>query len=124
MPATRLAVSPLALAALLAVPSISNPPRRELTTGDYDRAVKMLGFNLDSLVVGGKVTATWLPDDRFYYRTTTPAGSEWLLVDPAHHTQQPLFNADAVAQALAHAGAGTFDGKQLSSDGDYITVEI
>jgi dipeptidyl-peptidase-4 len=131
MPATRLSVPTFAFAALLAVPAVSNPPRRELTTGDYDRAVKMLGFNLDSLVVGGKVTATWLPEDRFYYRTTTPAGSEWLLVDPAHRTQQPLFNADAVAQALARAGAGTFDGQhlpatkaELSSDGVQVTLEI
>jgi dipeptidyl-peptidase-4 len=126
-------VSALALGAVLVIPRpASNPPaHRELTTADYDRAVKMLGVNLDSLVIGGRVTATWLPDDRFYYRNTTPTGSEWLLVDPAHHTQKALFDAAGVAQALARAGAGRFDvGRlpatrvQLSADGAQVTFEI
>ena len=28
------------------------------------------------------VRATWLPGDRFWYRVTTPSGSEAILVDP------------------------------------------
>jgi dipeptidyl-peptidase 4 len=119
----------LTLGALLA--TLPRPPIRELTTADYDRAAKMLGSSLDSLVIGGRVTATWLPDDRFYYRTTTPTGSEWLLVDPVHRSQRALFDAEAVAQALGRAGAGTFDGKKLpathvalSSDGAQVTLEI
>ena len=35
------------------------------------------------LVVGGAVTPTWLPDDRFWYRNQTLTGSEIVVVDPA-----------------------------------------
>lgn len=132
MIATRLSVPALTLGALLVTPPASKPPaHRDLTTADYDRAARMLAFTVDSLVIGGRVTATWLPDDRFYYRTTTPTGSEWLLVDPAHRTQHPLFDAAAVAEALGRAGAGTFNAQrlpatkvELSSDGAQVTLEI
>ncbi len=133
MRAIRLSVPRVTLGALLAVPSsAAKPPvHREVTTADYDRAAKMLGFNVDSLVIGGRVTATWLPDDRFYYRTTTPTGSAWLLVDPVHRTQRALFDAVAVAQALGRAGAGTFDANrlpatqaELSSDGAQVTLAL
>ncbi|MGI8509197.1 MAG: S9 family peptidase, partial [Gemmatimonadaceae bacterium] len=58
-----------------------------LTTADYDRAARMLSFNVNPLVTGGIAAATWLPDDRFYYKNSTTAGSEWVLVDPAKGTR-------------------------------------
>ena len=36
---------------------------------DYDKAVRMLAPATGSLVTGGSVTATWLPDGRMWYRT-------------------------------------------------------
>src|SRR5262249_40098695 len=42
--------------------------KRVLTAADYDRAVKMLGPNLNDLVVGGEApNAMWMPDGRFWY---------------------------------------------------------
>jgi hypothetical protein len=95
-----------ALVALLAAAPVAFA-QGTLTTADYDRAAKMLSFNVDPLVIGGRVAASWLPDDRFYYRNTTAQGSEWLLVDPARKTQRPLFDAAHVAQALGRGGART-----------------
>lgn len=130
MQTRAISIPAAALAAVLAAaPAVR--AQRALTTADYDRAVKMLSFNVDPLVVGGRVFATWLPDDRFYYRNTTLQGSEWLLVDPAKKTQRPLFDASAVAQALGRAGAGTFDAKdipaeraELASDGKTVVLAI
>ena len=120
----------VALAAVLAVtPALF--AQRTLTTADYDRAAKMLSFNVNPLVIGGRVFADWLPDDRFYFRNTTMQGSEWLLVDPAKKSQHPLFDATAVAQALARAGAGTFQANdipaeraELASDGKTVVLTI
>src|SRR6185437_6414567 len=116
IPAAALAVALAAAPALFA--------QRTLATADYDRAAKMLSFNVDPLVVGERVFADWLPGDRFYYRNTTLQGSEWLLVDPARKSRRPLFDAAAMAQALERAGAGTFKASdipaeraELSSDG-------
>lgn len=105
--------------------------QRVLTTADYDRAVKMLSFNVNPLVVGGSAIATWLPDGRFYYRNATLGGAEWLLVNPAKKTSTALFKAPEVAEALTRAGAGTIDPRdipaqraQLSSDGVHVLLDI
>jgi len=57
-----------------------------LTTADYDRAVKMLAPSLTGLVVGGSVSANWLPDGRMWYRTGA-GNAELVLVDPAKKTR-------------------------------------
>ena len=119
------------LGALLIAAPAARAQQRALTSADYDRAVKMLSFNVNPLVVGGRVDATWLPDDRFYFRNTTASGSEWRLVDPAKKTSRPLFDAAKVAQALGRAGAGTFDANdipaqraELSDDGTHVVLDI
>ena len=53
------------------------------TAADYARAEKFMGYNTTPLVLHSGVHATWLPDDRFWYRTTTEKGSEAVLIDPA-----------------------------------------
>jgi dipeptidyl-peptidase 4 len=54
-----------------------------LTAADYARAEKFMSYNATPLVLHSGVHATWLPDDRFWYRTTTEKGSEAVLIDPA-----------------------------------------
>jgi dipeptidyl aminopeptidase/acylaminoacyl peptidase len=102
-----------------------------LTTADYDRAAKMLSFNVNPLISGGSVSATWLPDGRFYYKNTTATGAEWVLVNPAKKTSTALFKAPEVAQALNKAGAGTIDPRnipaqraELSNDGVHVVLDI
>ena len=74
------------LASVALAPAVAQQPRA-LTTSDYDRAAHLLGPWVNPLVVGGNVAATWLPDDRFYYKRTTAAGVEWVIVDPAKRTR-------------------------------------
>jgi dipeptidyl-peptidase-4 len=128
---TRRAHFSLALLGTLVAAAPAIHAQRVYTSADYDRAAKMLSFNVNPLVVGGSVTATWLPDGRFYYRNTTLSGSEWLLVNPAKKTSTPLFKTPEVAQALTRAGAGTIDPRnipaqraELSSDGVHVLLEI
>jgi dipeptidyl-peptidase-4 len=123
-------VSPFVAAVIVASPA-SVFAQQALTPADYDRAVKMLSFNVNPLVSGGVVTPSWLPDNRFYYRSTSPTGAEWVIVDPAKKSRTPLFRAPEVAQALTRAGAGTIDPRnvpaqraELSSDGQHVMLLI
>jgi hypothetical protein len=54
-----------------------------LTTKDYEQAERLMGYNTDQLVDRASVRPNWLPNDKFWYRTLTAQGSEFILVDPA-----------------------------------------
>jgi dipeptidyl aminopeptidase/acylaminoacyl peptidase len=82
-----------------------------LTNVDYDRAVKMLAPSLTGLVVGGSVSANWLPDGRMWYRTGAGNTAQLVLVDPAKKTRTVCdanrSNCPGVpAQTEADAGRG------------------
>jgi dipeptidyl-peptidase-4 len=62
---------------------------RALTAADYARAERFMSWNTTPLVFRNGVTPTWLGDDRFWYRVTTPTGSEAKLVDPSTGTKAP-----------------------------------
>jgi hypothetical protein len=80
-----------AIAALIAAASFRADPAAaqqvRVTAADYDRASQFLGQNVAGLVVGGSVDANWLPDGRFWYRSTTPTGTEAIIVDPSKRTR-------------------------------------
>ena len=86
-------------AVLIGVVSFAAPfaafAQQTLTTADYDRAAKMLSLNVNRLVIDGAVKATWLPDNRFYYRRVSAAESDWVVMDPAKKTSVPLFRTPA-----------------------------
>jgi dipeptidyl aminopeptidase/acylaminoacyl peptidase len=86
---------------------------KQLTTADYDRAVKMLGQNVSSLVVGGQVNPTWTPDGKFYYRATRLDGVTWLLVDPAKKKSAPLFDHAKLAAAFGAVSNITYTPSNL-----------
>lgn len=67
---------------VLAAP-VSAQVGRHVTAADYARAERFLAQNVNGLVVGGVVNPAWLPDGRFWYRNTTLAGSEIVVIDPA-----------------------------------------
>ncbi|HVB30315.1 MAG TPA: DPP IV N-terminal domain-containing protein [Gemmatimonadaceae bacterium] len=105
--ATLVALSPAAPRSLAA----QQP--RIITTADYARAEKFMGYYTSSLVFGGTVNPTWLSGDRFWYRTTTPNGEQFILVDPAHATREPAFNQAKVAAALSAASGTSYDANHL-----------
>src|SRR5687768_12674210 len=86
----RLTVLTLSCAA---VPLVAQEPTRRLTGEDYARAERFLAPNVAPLVSGTASPPTWLPDGRFWYRRTTPAGSEIVMVDPANATRTVIDKA-------------------------------
>lgn len=84
-----------------------------VTTADYERAEKMLAYNTGQLVDRAVVKATWLPDERFWYRVLTPTGSEYVLVNPAKGTRSTAFDAQKLATALSAASGNSYEANRL-----------
>ncbi len=113
----------LVLALTLPLFTLGAQGHKQLTTADYDRAVKMLGQNVNALVVGGQVNATWTPDGKFWYRSVRPEGNTFLLVDPAKKKSAPLFDHAKVAEGLAKASGGSFTASTLPFMGTDVSAK-
>ena len=107
----RLTVLALSCAA---VPLLAQEPARRLTAEDYARAERFLAPNVAPLVSGTASPPTWLPDGRFWYRRTTPAGSEIVMVDPARATRAVI---DKAPEAPAPKATAPPPDSVLSPDG-------
>ncbi|MEO5798750.1 MAG: DPP IV N-terminal domain-containing protein [Gemmatimonadales bacterium] len=83
------------------------------TAADYARAEKFLAPAVTPLVSGTAVRGTWFAGDRYWYRNTTPAGTEFLLADPVTKKRAPLFDQAKVATALTLVAGGNYDGTHL-----------
>jgi dipeptidyl aminopeptidase/acylaminoacyl peptidase len=86
---------------------------RALTTADYERAERCMSYNTAQLVDHLNVQPNWLPGDRFWYRTLSSQGSEFILVDPAHGTRVAAFNQQKLATALSAASGENYDAMHL-----------
>jgi len=94
-----------AVLAQQASPAAAAQPARALSTADYARAERFLGYNTAPLVLRGGVTPVWLDGDRFWYRTTTESGSEAFLVDAAKRTRE-AYTPPAAAPGDSRSGRG------------------
>jgi dipeptidyl aminopeptidase/acylaminoacyl peptidase len=103
----------LAVAATLLPAALAAQQPKTVTAADYARAEKSMGYYTNLLVTGGTVRPTWMADDRFWFRTTTPQGAEFVLVDPARRTRGPAFNQAKVAAALSAATGESYSGNAL-----------
>jgi len=68
---------------------------------EYARAEKVLDYNLKGKVRNARVEPHWLGDGRFWYRRDGAAGAEYVLVDPAKRSREPLFDPARLRPALA-----------------------
>ena len=115
---SHLAVA-LPLFAAAAAPFIQQAPPagKVFTKVEYDNAAKFLGSGFNGLVVGGAVNATWLPDERFWYRSARPDGSSQIvLVNPTAKTKTVCTPAIPECAGLGDpnapgAGAGAAGGR-------------
>ncbi|MGH7627283.1 MAG: DPP IV N-terminal domain-containing protein, partial [Gemmatimonadaceae bacterium] len=85
-------------------PSARTP--RVVTAADYQHAEQFLANNTARLVLHSDVRPTWIendPDDRFWYRTRTERGEEFMLVDPAKKTRGAAFDQTKLAAAITAA---------------------
>ena len=122
-----------AVAALLAAAPVlaQAPAPSQLTADDYSRAEKLLGYNVNPLVLNAGVRPNWLPDGRFWYRTTRESGPEFVLVDPVKRTKAPAFDHEKLTAALSAAAGRTYERSrlpmlaiELSSDGTQVLFNI
>ena len=121
-------LSMIAAALLAGMTSVVAQQPGALTAADYARAERFLAAGVSQLVIGGNVQPNWIPNDRFWYRSTTASGSEFLLVDPARGTRLPAFDHAKLATTLSAAAGATYDARQLpfqsielSSDGQSVS---
>ncbi len=107
-----LLVSLLVPASLAAQQGNFSPPP-PLTASDYANAERWMPYNTAPLVFGTGVRATWIADDRFWYRVSAAGGPQAWLVDAARATRvvcdlDPCKSASPVA--VAQTGARSPDG--------------
>ncbi len=88
------------LACILCIDSFA---QKALTEKDYQRAEQFLSYNVQKYIDRGNVVPNWLPGDHFWYRTLTPKGSEYILVDPAKGKKMPAFDHHRLAAGLSSA---------------------
>jgi dipeptidyl aminopeptidase/acylaminoacyl peptidase len=126
----RLAILLASLAVAITAVAQGDAPRT-IIAADYARAEKLMAYNTNPLVSHSGVRPTWLPDERFWYRVATAAGSEFVLVDPARGTRAPAFDHAKLATALSAAAGTTYDAQHLpftefdlSADGQTISLAV
>jgi len=102
---------PVTLVACLFI--LSTRAQQKLTEKDYQRAENFLGYNTQKYIDHTFSFPNWLPGDRFWYRTLTPQGSEFILVDPAKKTRTAAFNAPKLASAISSATGKTVTASNL-----------
>jgi dipeptidyl-peptidase-4 len=84
-----------------------------LTADDYARAEKFMGYYTTPLVFRSGVRPNWLPDERFWYRITTPDGAEFVLIDPSKGTRAAAFDHAKLAAGLSTAAGASYDANHL-----------
>ncbi|NYF50176.1 S9 family peptidase [Tunturiibacter gelidoferens] len=90
---------------------------KQLTTEDYARAEKFMGYNVSSLVYHGVARPMWMGDGRFWYRDNGPDGITFMVVDPVKGTKVPGFDQAKLAAALTKAT----DGK-MKADAQHLVI--
>ncbi|MGI4884068.1 MAG: DPP IV N-terminal domain-containing protein [Janthinobacterium lividum] len=103
----------LAAGAFSVAAAAAAQPLPALTAQDYARAERAMGYNTQALVDHGPVDPNWLAGDRFWYRTMTAQGSEFVLVDPARKTRTAAFDHARLAAALSAASGQPYQGARL-----------
>lgn len=77
------------------------------TRDDYDRAQSFLPGNLQHVFYIANVNPHWIQKtSRFWYRKSSPGGSEFILVDAERNTSAPAFDHARLAAGLSQADKG------------------
>jgi dipeptidyl aminopeptidase/acylaminoacyl peptidase len=81
---------------------------------DYERAQKFLSGNLRHVLYIADVNPHWIQKtSRFWYRKSSPSGSEFILVDSERSTSGPAFDHARLAAALSHANKQEYSPSDL-----------
>jgi dipeptidyl aminopeptidase/acylaminoacyl peptidase len=104
----------------LAVFSMCLPVWQSLAQGtreDYHRAEKFLPGNLRHQLYIADVEPHWIAkSNRFWYRKSSPSGSEFILVDPGQNASKPAFDHARLAAALSREAKRDYKATELPFD--------
>lgn len=84
-----------------------------LTANDYQKAESFLASNTQKYVDNVAGRPTWISGERFWYRTLTAQGSEFILVNALKGTRLPAFNQTKLAQSLSAASGKSYTASML-----------
>ncbi len=84
------------------------PGAAQVTARDYARAEQFLSANAGTLVSGDQMNPEWLSSDRFWYRSRTTEGTQFVLVDARARSRAPAFDHARLAAALSVASDTTY----------------
>jgi dipeptidyl aminopeptidase/acylaminoacyl peptidase len=85
----------------------------KLTAKDYEHAESFLNYNTEQLIDHNSVHPEWLPGDKFWYRSLTAQGSEFILVDPAKKLRSAAFDQQKLAASLSTATGKQYEAAML-----------
>lgn len=121
-PQPALSLAGLVFFALAALPTIAAPGSAlgqadgRVTERDYARAEQFLPWHAAKLVSGDQVVPEFFDGDRFWFRSKTPTGHEFVVVDPAAASRAPAFDHARLAAALSLAADTAYEGAKLPFD--------
>src|ERR1700759_2150788 len=106
----RLLLTATFFALATAVNAQQAPP---LTAKDYEHAESFLNYNTAPLIDHNSVQPEWINGDKFWYRTLTTKGSEFILVDPVKKTRSAAFDQQKLAASLSKASGKEYEADML-----------
>lgn len=99
---------------LLAVALLATGASAASAQVSYVRAEQMLPWHASNRIYGDAVEPTWYPDStRFWYRTNTRDGAQYIVVDAARNSRGPMFDNARLARAMTLASDTSFDPRNL-----------
>ena len=101
------------MSALLATPAAAAAQTQTVSTDDYARAERLVGYNANPLVDHLVTAVTWLDDTHFWYRDHDTAGDHFLQMDASSGKSSPSFGTVQLAAALATASGKPVDATKL-----------
>ena len=107
------AAATLALLAGATLPFAAPAHAQQVTESDYARAEQFLPWHAAKLISGDQVTPEFFDGDRFWFRSRTPSGYEFVVVDPAAASRRPAFDHARLAAALSLAADTAYEGRDL-----------
>jgi dipeptidyl-peptidase-4 len=82
--------------------------------GDYERAQQFLPGNLRHVLYVADINPHWIKKtSRFWYRKSSPSGSEFILVDSERDAVGPAFDHARLGAALSHANKQEYSSSDL-----------
>ena len=84
-----------------------------LTAKDYQKAESFMSYNTQRFIDRGSISPNWLPGDKFWYRTLTSDGSEFILVDPSKRSRTVAFDHKKLANSLSSATGRVYSPSML-----------